>query len=142
MSVKQQMVEAGTATSAFGGLLRRHRESLALSQEDLADASGVAARTISDLERGVAQRPRSATVRLLAAGLGLSGAELETFKAAARAWRRGVPGVPGETVGPVAMPRAAQLVAGLLPDGQVFCLVLITSRQAPGPRAPQRRHRP
>ena len=81
------MVEDLTATNVFGGALRRHRKNLAWSQEDLAEASGVAARTISDLERGVAQQPRSATVRMLAAGLGLSGADLAAFTAAARVSR-------------------------------------------------------
>jgi transcriptional regulator with XRE-family HTH domain len=71
--------------SGFGAALRRHRRSLGLSQEDLADATrgGVAARTISDLERGVARRPRAETVRLLAAALRLKGEELAEFKAAA-----------------------------------------------------------
>jgi transcriptional regulator with XRE-family HTH domain len=80
---------AGDSTTAgiFGGALKRHRRRLAWSQEDLAEASGIAARTISDLERGVARRPRSATVRMLADALGLSGADLAAFKAAARAGR-------------------------------------------------------
>jgi transcriptional regulator with XRE-family HTH domain len=77
-----------TAADTFGAALRRHRQRLAWSQEDLADVSGVAARTISDLERGVAQQPRSATVRMLAEALVLSGADLAAFKAAARAGRR------------------------------------------------------
>src|ERR1700722_4566175 len=78
------------AVGAFGVVLRLHRQRLALSQEDLADAThgGVAARTISDLERGVAQRPRSATVRRLAGARGLAGAEPASFKAAARSERR------------------------------------------------------
>jgi tetratricopeptide (TPR) repeat protein/transcriptional regulator with XRE-family HTH domain len=76
-----------TAANIFGGALRRHRQRRAWSQEDLADVSGVAVRTISDLERGVAQQPRSATVRMLAGALGLSGADLAAFKAAARAGR-------------------------------------------------------
>ncbi len=72
---------------AFGAALRRHRRHLELSQEDLADATrgGVAARTISDLERGVARRPRAETLRLLAAALCLTGEDLAEFKAAARA---------------------------------------------------------
>jgi transcriptional regulator with XRE-family HTH domain len=75
---------------AFGAALRLHRRRLGLSQEDLADATrgGVATRTISDLERGVARRPRSETVRLLAAALGLTGADLADFRAAATAVRR------------------------------------------------------
>jgi DNA-binding XRE family transcriptional regulator len=75
--------ESGPA-SAFGGVLRRYRQRLVWSQEDLADASGIAARTISDLERGVAQHPRPSTVRLLAEALGLAGQDLAAFTAAAR----------------------------------------------------------
>jgi transcriptional regulator with XRE-family HTH domain len=81
------MVADSAATGVFGATLRRHRTILAWSQEDLAEASRVAARTISDLERGVAVRPRSATVRLLAEALGLSGDDLAAFRAAARSWR-------------------------------------------------------
>ncbi|HEX4092714.1 MAG TPA: helix-turn-helix transcriptional regulator [Trebonia sp.] len=83
----RQLVEGSTATGLFAATLRRHRTILAWSQEDLAEASRIAARTISDLERGVAVRPRSATVRLLAEALGLSGDELAAFRAAARSWR-------------------------------------------------------
>jgi transcriptional regulator with XRE-family HTH domain len=79
-----------TGGGAFGAALRRHRRNLDLSQEDLADAThgGVAARTISDLERGVARRPRAETVRLLAAALRLTEPELAEFKSAARAASR------------------------------------------------------
>lgn len=72
---------------AFGAMLRRTRRSQGLSQEDLSGATrgGVAVRTISDLERGVARRPRAETVRLLAAALRLTGQELQEFRAAARA---------------------------------------------------------
>ena len=92
-----------TATNIFAGALKRHRQRLAWSQEDLAEASRVAARTISDLERGVAQQPRSATVRMLAEALGLSGADLAAFKAAARAGRD-----TGQAADqPAAMPAAA-----------------------------------
>jgi transcriptional regulator with XRE-family HTH domain len=74
----------------FGAALRRHRRKRDLSQEDLADATRgrVAVRTISDLERGVARRPRAETVRLLAAALRLAGEELAEFRAAARAARQ------------------------------------------------------
>lgn len=74
----------------FGAALRRHRGNQGLSQEALADATGwgVAVRTISDLERGVARRPHAETVRLLAAALRLTGEELAEFKAASRATGR------------------------------------------------------
>jgi transcriptional regulator with XRE-family HTH domain len=88
--------------SAFGAALRLHRRRLGLSQEDLADATrgGVAARTISDLERGVARRPRAETARLLAAALRLTGADLAGFTAAASAGG-----------GPAAEEAAAELAA-------------------------------
>lgn len=81
---------SGADVGEFGAVLRRHRLSQGLSQEDLADATRgrIAVRTISDLERGVARRPREETVRLLAAGLRLAGEELARFRAAARAARR------------------------------------------------------
>jgi transcriptional regulator with XRE-family HTH domain len=80
----------GQKSGAFGTALRLHRRRREMSQEDLADAThgGVAARTISDLERGVARQPRADTVRLLAAALRLAGADLADFKAAASAGRR------------------------------------------------------
>jgi transcriptional regulator with XRE-family HTH domain len=91
-----------TAANAFGSALRRYRQRLAWSQEDLADASGVAARTISDLERGVARQPRSATVRLLAEALRLSGPDLAAFRAAARP--AGQPTPPDRGQAPTAAP--------------------------------------
>jgi transcriptional regulator with XRE-family HTH domain len=74
----------------FGAVLRRHRRSQDLSQEGLADATRgrIAVRTISDLERGVARRPRPETVRLLAAALRLAGEDLTEFRTAASAARR------------------------------------------------------
>jgi transcriptional regulator with XRE-family HTH domain len=90
MTSNNQGLSELTDVGAFGAVLRRHRRNLDLSQEDLADAThgGVATRTISDLERGVARRPRAETVRLLAAALRLTEAELAEFKAAARAASR------------------------------------------------------
>jgi transcriptional regulator with XRE-family HTH domain len=89
MSGSRREFDDSATVGVFGTVLRLHRQRLALSQEDLADATrgGVAARTISDLERGVARCPRSETVRLLAEALGLSGDELAAFRAAARAAR-------------------------------------------------------
>lgn len=60
--------------TAFGDLLRRHRISAGLSQEELA------ARAISDLERGVKRMPRRDTLHLLVEALHLS----EESKAALR----------------------------------------------------------
>jgi predicted ATPase len=61
--------------AGFGDLLRRFRLSANLSQETLAERSGLSVRGISDLERGERRAPRPETVDLLASALGLSAAE-------------------------------------------------------------------
>jgi DNA-binding XRE family transcriptional regulator len=45
------------APSTFGALLRQHRLSAGLTQEELADLAGLSARTIADLERGARRFP-------------------------------------------------------------------------------------
>ena len=55
----------------LGPLIRRFRLRAAMSQEELADRSGVSARAISDLERGQRASARFDTVRLLADALEL-----------------------------------------------------------------------
>lgn len=67
----------------FGELLRRYRAAAALTQEALAEQAGLAARTLSDLERGVAHRPQRHTLRFLADALGLSPRDRARFEAAA-----------------------------------------------------------
>jgi predicted ATPase/transcriptional regulator with XRE-family HTH domain len=70
----------------FGGLLRQHRLAAGLTQAALAERSGIADRTIQDLERGAA-RPRRATVSRLAAALSLlpaARAELDAVSSAPR----------------------------------------------------------
>ncbi|MDP8922122.1 MAG: helix-turn-helix domain-containing protein, partial [Chloroflexota bacterium] len=57
-----------TATPRFGSLLRSLRLAARLTQEALAERSGVAARTVQDLERGIGH-PRRDTVRRLVAVL-------------------------------------------------------------------------
>src|SRR3954454_5965697 len=58
--------------STFGKRLRSLRIAAALSQEDLAERSGLSRRGISDLERGARLAPRLETVRLLADALQLT----------------------------------------------------------------------
>ncbi len=60
--------------TSFGDLLRQLRTAASLSQEDLAERTGLSRRGISDLERGLRQAPRLETVRLLADALVLSAA--------------------------------------------------------------------
>jgi transcriptional regulator with XRE-family HTH domain len=56
----------------FGDLLRRHRNAAGLTQEDLAERSGLSVDTISLLERGEHRRPHRYTMQSLADALGLS----------------------------------------------------------------------
>src|SRR5689334_22463725 len=79
-----------TERLSFGALLKRHRETAALSQEQLAERAGLSSDAVSTLERGVRQTPHRATVRLLADALGLQGPERAAFEAAARSQRSGV----------------------------------------------------
>ncbi|MFI9005913.1 ATP-binding protein [Actinosynnema sp. NPDC053489] len=72
----------------FGELLRRHRVAAGLSQERLAEVSGVATRTVRNLELGRVRRPRLPTARDLADGLGLTTADRDRFLRVARTTRR------------------------------------------------------
>lgn len=56
------MTTAGGAT--FGPALRALRDRAGLTQEELAERSGLSVRGISDLERGIKRRPHGETVRL------------------------------------------------------------------------------
>jgi predicted ATPase/class 3 adenylate cyclase/DNA-binding CsgD family transcriptional regulator len=68
----------------FATLLKRHRLGAGLTQEALAERASLSARAISDLERGVKQAPRQATLDLLATALHLSPSERSLFEAAFR----------------------------------------------------------
>jgi tetratricopeptide (TPR) repeat protein/transcriptional regulator with XRE-family HTH domain len=68
---------------AFGVLLKRYRRAAGLTQEALAERSGLSARGISDLERGVSRTHRSDTVQRLASALGLSPRERSLLEQAA-----------------------------------------------------------
>jgi tetratricopeptide (TPR) repeat protein/transcriptional regulator with XRE-family HTH domain len=82
---------------SFADQLSELRLRRRLTQEDLAEASGVSVRTISNLERAVTL-PRRGTVRALAAGLDLNDRERVAFEQAARrvvpARRRGAANLP------------------------------------------------
>ena len=63
------------AVAPFGERLRRHRERAGLTQEALAERSGLTPKAISALERGERRRPYPQTVRALADALELTGEE-------------------------------------------------------------------
>jgi transcriptional regulator with XRE-family HTH domain len=69
---------------SFGALLRQLRLSVGLTQQELAAASGLSGRSISDLERGVHLATHPATARRLGLALNLTGPQQAEFMAAAR----------------------------------------------------------
>src|SRR6266568_5233669 len=99
----------------FGQLLAGFRFGRGLSQDELADRSGMSVRAIRSLEHGQVGRPRWASVSLLADALGLSDAERAAFREAA-AGSRGRAGGAGEE-GPSRVPVA---LSQLPPDIEDF----------------------
>lgn len=87
---------SGYFSPNVGELLRKHRIHSGLSQEALAEVSGVSVRTISDLERGQRSSAHLATIRLLSASLGLAPNEhRQLLDVAYRDARRETPGIRG-----------------------------------------------
>ena len=78
---------ARTSPRSFGDLLRRFRRAAHLSQEELAERARVSVDAISALERGARRAPQRQTLTLLAAALGLTGAELADFERGAARFR-------------------------------------------------------
>lgn len=62
-----------TELPGFGEVLRGHRRAARLTLEQLAEVSGVSARTLSDMERGRSKGPQARTVTALADALKLDG---------------------------------------------------------------------
>jgi transcriptional regulator with XRE-family HTH domain/tetratricopeptide (TPR) repeat protein len=79
-----------SAPSSLAGRLRALRIAADLTLEALAERSGISARTISDIERGVSAAPQRRTVEALAAGLGLDTDARGAFLRAARARRHAI----------------------------------------------------
>ena len=77
-----------TEPGALGPLLRAHRRAVGLTLEELAEASGVSVRGISDMERGRSLGPQRRTVAALAEALRLPAAEQAALLAAAKVGRQ------------------------------------------------------
>ena len=63
--------QAGGDGAGLGGWLRQARAAAGMTQEELAEQSGVGLRTIGDLERGRTRTPYARSIRCLAAALGV-----------------------------------------------------------------------
>lgn len=74
-----------TPPQPYGALLRRLRSEAWLTQEQLAEKSGLSPRTIQGMEAGRVRRPHRESVKLLASALNLSGEGYDVFLAAAEA---------------------------------------------------------
>jgi predicted ATPase/transcriptional regulator with XRE-family HTH domain len=101
----------GMDGDSFGARLRRLREAAALTQEELAERAGLAAKGVGALERGERRRPHPHTLRALANALGLGGDELAAL-VGERPARKGrtTPTTPPLTVAAPPPPAAAPLV--------------------------------
>ena len=73
-----------TGRPGFGEVLRGHRRAAQLTLEQLAEVSGVSARTLSDMERGRSKGPQHRTVTALADALVLEGDARKQFVELAR----------------------------------------------------------
>jgi tetratricopeptide (TPR) repeat protein/DNA-binding XRE family transcriptional regulator len=82
----------------FGQLLRQLRGAAGLTQEDLADRSGLSVDAVSMLERGRRRAPRSGTVALLAEALGLDPGQRTVLFSLAQSRATVAAPVPTETV--------------------------------------------
>jgi transcriptional regulator with XRE-family HTH domain len=78
------LIPADEPRGSFGALLRVHRSASGLTQEDLAERSGVSIRAIADMERGRTTRPFRHSVHRLADALELPGGERERLVYASR----------------------------------------------------------
>ena len=95
--------------ASFALQLRRLRVASALSQEALADASGLSARAVRALEGGERLTPHRDTVRLLAGALGLDQKDSDRLQALVQRRRsprpyRGAPATPPSALGAPCVP--------------------------------------
>ena len=117
------------AAGSLGAVLANQRALAGLTQEELAAASGVSVRTISDLERDRVARPRRRSIELLAGALDLDQGQTRALIAIARQapGRRGVnghaelpsaagPGGPRTGLLPRQLPAAPRYFSGRAAD--------------------------
>ena len=87
----------GPALENFGTLVRQYRLALGLSQEELADRSGLSVRAIANIERGRTTRPHRHSVQSLGDALVLPDSQRRELDRAARVPAEGVPPMAAES---------------------------------------------
>jgi len=102
----------------FGPLLKRYRLEAGLSQEALAERSGLSVDAISALERGARHAPRSETLTLLASALSLSEQQRDTLHAAVT--RRRHPRDAPANVPSIPVPAASAPLDALFPHTDIL----------------------
>jgi transcriptional regulator with XRE-family HTH domain/tetratricopeptide (TPR) repeat protein len=102
--------EGNGKSSVFGELVLRHRHAAGLTQEDLAESSGLSVRALRDLERGRAQAAQRRSAEALADALRLTGSEREHFLSAAREGRKRTTRQPTVTASCALPPELPDLV--------------------------------
>ncbi|WP_042429991.1 helix-turn-helix transcriptional regulator, partial [Streptacidiphilus anmyonensis] len=90
-------------------MLREYRREAGLTQEELAEAAGLSARSVRDLERGRHGRPQRRTAEQLVSALGLVGSAAAALLAAGRPRRPADPPADRGREGSVLLDRAEQL---------------------------------
>jgi transcriptional regulator with XRE-family HTH domain len=132
--------EPGPASGHFGALVRQYRLALGLSQEELADRSGLSVKAIADMERGRTARPHRHSVQSLGDALGLPDSHLRQLDRAARLSAGGVQPqaarakplpvprqLPASIAGFVGRTRELQKLTGLLDTRQPLGAVVISA---------------
>jgi tetratricopeptide (TPR) repeat protein/transcriptional regulator with XRE-family HTH domain len=99
----------------FGRLVLGYRQRAGLTQEELAEKTGLSVRAIRNLEAGRVRAPRPASVRMLADALRIDGPEREEFRRAAAGSTDPLPAAAHPAAHPAAGP-AAHPAAGHAAD--------------------------
>jgi tetratricopeptide (TPR) repeat protein/transcriptional regulator with XRE-family HTH domain len=132
------MASEAPLEQGFGRLLCSLRLKAGLTQEELAERSGVSVRALSDIERGRTTRPYRDSVGRLADALRLSGPARQHFLDTAR----GRSAAPAPWAPSAALTRLAQLVPRQMPAnvpyfaGRTSELSVLATHLRPAPGAP------
>ena len=115
---------------ALGTWLRQARAAAGLTQEELAERSGVGVRTIGDLERGRTRKPYARSIRCLAAALGVPFPRQPSLDAGPQ-----VPADPARTMSatPCQLPPPVRMFTGREAEMRALTEFLDPAKGAAGP---------